>query len=110
MKGFIKMRLKIVDKTRYNLLEKIADRTDNYLNQIKDDFKKIDDLKLISTDLKQMEKFITEKVDEFITEKIAPPFPFDAEILLFKKSENYFQVLYHYTKNLQVYCASAHVE
>lgn len=38
------MKLKIVDKARYNLLERIAERTDNYLNQIKNDFEKIDSL------------------------------------------------------------------
>lgn len=35
---------KIVNKARYNLLERIAERTDNYLNQIKNDFEKIDSL------------------------------------------------------------------
>ena len=44
MKGIANMKLKIVDKARYNLLEKIAERTDNYLNQIKNDFEKIDSL------------------------------------------------------------------
>lgn len=44
MKGIANMKLKIVDKARYNLLERIAERTDNYLNQIKNDFEKIDSL------------------------------------------------------------------
>lgn len=38
------MKLKIVDKAKYELLERIAERTDNYLNQIKNDFEKIDSL------------------------------------------------------------------
>lgn len=64
MKGIIKMRLKIVDKTRYNLLEKIADRTDNYLNQIKGDFKKIDDLKSKIEELENEMKNITNLFQE----------------------------------------------
>lgn len=44
MKGIANMKLKIVDKARYNLLERISERTDNYLNQIKNDFEKIDSL------------------------------------------------------------------
>lgn len=64
MKGIIKMMLKIVDKTRYNLLEKIADRTDNYLNQIKDDFKKIDDLKSKIEELENEMKNITNLFQE----------------------------------------------
>lgn len=44
MKGIANMKLKIVDKARYNLLERIVERTDNYLNQIKNDFEKIDSL------------------------------------------------------------------
>ena len=59
MKGIANMKLKIVDKARYNLLEKIAERTDNYLNQIKNDFEKIDSLNNKIEELEDLVKNIT---------------------------------------------------
>ncbi|MGM9879464.1 MAG: hypothetical protein ACI31R_05535 [Bacilli bacterium] len=53
------MKLKIVDKARYNLLERIAERTDNYLNQIKNDFEKIDSLNNKIEELEDLVKNIT---------------------------------------------------
>lgn len=59
MKGIANMKLKIVDKARYNLLERIAERTDNYLNQIKNDFEKIDSLNNKIEELEDLVKNIT---------------------------------------------------
>lgn len=59
MKGIANMKLKIVDKARYQLLEKIAERTDNYLNQIKNDFEKIDSLNNKIEELEDLVKNIT---------------------------------------------------
>lgn len=53
------MKLKIVDKARYELLEKIADRTDNYIIQIKTDIKKIDSLNNKIEELEDLVKNIT---------------------------------------------------
>lgn len=53
------MKLKIVDKARYELLEKIAERTDNYIIQIKTDIKKIDSLNNKIEELEDLVKNIT---------------------------------------------------
>lgn len=53
------MKLKIVDKARYGLLEKIAERTDNYISQIRTDIKKIDSLNSEIEELKELVKNIT---------------------------------------------------
>lgn len=53
------MKLKIVDKARYELLEKIAERTDNYISQIRTDIKKIDSLNSEIEELKELVKNIT---------------------------------------------------
>ena len=53
------MKLKIVDKARYQLLEKIAERTDNYISQIKTDIKKIDSLNNKIEELEDLVKNIT---------------------------------------------------
>lgn len=53
------MKLKIVDKARYELLEKIAERTDNYISQIKTDIKKIDSLNNKIEELEDLVKNIT---------------------------------------------------
>lgn len=53
------MRFKIVDKARYELLEKIAERTDNYISQIKTDIKKIDSLNNKIEELEDLVKNIT---------------------------------------------------
>ena len=39
------MRFKIVDKVKYELMEKIVERQDNYIKQIKKANKEIDNLK-----------------------------------------------------------------
>ena len=49
------MKLKIVDKAKYQLLERIAERTDNYISQIKTDIKKIDSL---NTKIEELEKLV----------------------------------------------------
>lgn len=59
MKGIANMKLKIVDKARYELLEKIAERTDNYISQIKTDIKKIDSLNNKIEELEDLVKNIT---------------------------------------------------
>ena len=53
------MKLKIVDKARYQLLEKIAERTDNYISQIKTDIQKIDSLNNKIEELEVLVKNIT---------------------------------------------------
>lgn len=53
------MKLKIVDKARYQLLEKIAERTDNYISQIRSDIKKIDSLNIKIEELEILVKDIT---------------------------------------------------
>ncbi|MCI6265840.1 MAG: hypothetical protein MR598_03210 [Erysipelotrichaceae bacterium] len=53
------MKLKIVDKAKYELLEKIAERTDNYISQIKTDIKKIDSLNNKIEELEDLVKNIT---------------------------------------------------
>lgn len=53
------MKLKIVDKARYQLLEKIAERTDNYIIQIRSDIKKIDSLNKKIEELEVLVKNIT---------------------------------------------------
>ena len=55
MKGIKNMKLKIVDKAKYQLLERIAERTDNYISQIKTDIKKIDSL---NTKIEELEKLV----------------------------------------------------
>ncbi len=59
MKGIANMKLKIVDKAKYELLEKIAERTDNYISQIKTDIKKIDSLNNKIEELEDLVKNIT---------------------------------------------------
>ena len=53
------MKFKIVDKARYELLERIAERTDNYITQIKNDIKKIDSLNTKIEELEFLVKDIT---------------------------------------------------
>ena len=53
------MKFKIVDKARYELLERIAERTDNYITQIKNDIKKIDSLNAKIEELEFLVKDIT---------------------------------------------------
>ena len=53
------MKIKIVDKARYQLLEKIAERTDNYISQIKTDIQKIDSLNNKIEELEVLVKNIT---------------------------------------------------
>ena len=59
MKGIKNMKLKIVDKAKYQLLERIAERTDNYISQIKTDIKKIDSLNTKIEELETLVKNIT---------------------------------------------------
>lgn len=53
------MKFKIVDKARYELLERIAERTDKYIAQIKTDIKKIDSLNNKIEELEVLVKNIT---------------------------------------------------